>query len=292
MFIKLLLILIIITILCILIIITTRLSCNCIDKMENIPIYLDKPTKLIEIYFPYIDINYINNKLIKPINNSLNKKPQATTTALELELSTFDAWIQNIPDYENEMFNILKDQKYNTIYKAIFDIKPQYEELFNIFNAYVINRQNSTFIKDTDVQNKYIIKKLYNDYDYLYIVPFTEKILNPLELPIISDFNMIDTVCKKNNKYIQCKIKIKPEPKNFQIIEDKYYQDIVDYYTSLFFVDIIKKIPIKEKCNIIIPMEENRQAIFRDRLKTTFINILPQIETPPTISTTCNCIKS
>ncbi len=323
MFIKLHLIFIII---CIIIIIVLRLSCKCtnvikpftIDHMNNIPLYLDSPTKMIKIYFPYININYINSKIIQPASNicvrrysKLSEKTvyidkakiysrtrrepvyytSTTSSDIKKNLATFDTWIQMIPNYETELFNILINKKYDNIYKAIFDIKPEYKKLFNIFNAYIINRKNSTLIKDTDVQNKYIIKKLYNDNDYLYIVPFTETIKNSQDIPIISNFSMIDSICKKHNKYIQCKIKITPEPKNFQIIEDKYYQDIIDYYTSIIFVDIIKKIPSEDKCNIIIPIEEERQKKFKDKLKTTFIDVSIGIDTTTSMVTTCNCGK-
>jgi len=277
------LILIIITIMCILLIIFIRLSCNCdspnhfrIDKMENtLPLYLDRPTKLFELYFPYINIKYMNNKISKSITGN----------------ESIDQLIQTIPDYETKIFNILTDKKYDNIYKGVFDIKQEYNILYNIFYAYMLNRKNSKFIKETDVQNKYIIKKLFNNTNNLYLVPFTETITNVDSLPVITDYNMIDTVCKKENKYIPCKIKITPEPKNFQIIEDKYYQDIVDYYTSMIFVDILKIIPVNEQCNIIIPMEEERQQIFRDRLQTTFIDISPPIQTTTSRITTCNCQK-
>ena len=311
----------IIILICIIIIIALKLSCKCnntnlirsftnieqdfyIDHMKNIPLYLDSPTQMIKLYFPYININYINNKIIKqaiqmyykPTTTSniliASNIKKTTFTPIKIDLSTFDIWIQMIPNYETELFNILTDKKYDNIYKAIFDIKPEYKKLFNIFNAYILNRKNSTLIQDTDVQNKYIIKKLYNDNDYLYIVPFTETIKNSPDIPIISDFSMIDNICKKDNKYIQCKIKITPEPKNFQIIEDKYYQDIIDYYTSMIFVDIIKKIPSEDKCNIIIPMEEERQKKFKEKLQTTIIDMSPPIETTTSLVTTCNCSKS
>lgn len=264
------LILIIIAIICMFLIIRPSYNSGFNNIENTLPLYLDKPTKLFELYFPYIDIIYINNKIIlKSIN--------------------IDVLIQTIPDYETKIFNILTDKKYDNIYKAIFDMKPEYNLLYNIFYAYMLNRINSILIKETDVQNKYIINKLFNDIDNLYLIPFTESIDNINNLPTITDYNMIDTICKKNNKYIPCKIKITPAPKNFQIIEDKYYQDIVDYYTSMIFVDILKLIPLNQQCNVIIPMEEERQKKFRERLKTTFIDILPPIETTISKVTTCSC---
>jgi len=291
-------ILITITIICLLIIITLKYSCKCntlknIDGMNNsIPLYLDIPTKLFNIYFPYININYINNKIIKPyVKPNIKTTTSNEITTTSINISNIDLWIQTIPDYEIKIFDILTDKKYDNIYKAIFDIKPEYHKLYNIFYAYMLNRKNSTLIKETDVQNKYIIKKLFNDIDNLYLIPFTETINNVNNLPIITDYNMIDITCKKENKYIPCRIKIIPEPKNFQIIEDKYYQDIIDYYTSMIFVDILKLIPLNEQCNIIIPIEEARQQIFREKLQTTLINVSPPIETTTSRITTCNCGK-
>ena len=284
------LILIVITILCISLVFTIRLSCNCIDKMDNtVPLYLDKPTKLFESYFPYIDITYINNKIINPYTtpNIINNSTSSIQNGINIDL-----WLQRIPDYETKLFDILTDKKYDNIYKGIFDIKPEYNTSYNIFYAYMLNRKNSTLKKETDIQNKYIIKKLFDDINYLYIIPFAEKITDVIDLPVITNYNMIDTACIKDNKYIQCKIKLTSDPKNFQVIEDKYYQDIVDYYTSLIFVDIINIMPINDKCNIIIPMEEDRQKKFRERLQTVFIDILPPIITTTSSVTTCNCGKS
>lgn len=259
------LILIIITIMCVSLIIIIKMSCNCIDNMDNtMPLYLDRPSKLFDLYFPYINIKYINSKIA---TNQTN----------------IDTILETIPDYETNIFNILTDKKYDNIYKGIFDIKPEYNKLYNIFYAYMLNRKNSKFTKSTDVNNKYIIKKLFNDTDYLYIVPFTGKINNINSLPTITNYDMIDTVCKKDNKYIECRIKITPEPKNFQLIEDKYYQDIIDYFTSLILVDIIKIIPVSEKCYVSLQIEEKRQAIFRTRLSTTFINVIPPIITTSSI---------
>jgi len=255
------LILIIITIMCVSLIIIIKMSCTCIDNMDNtMPLYLDRPSKLFDLYFPYINIKYINSKIA---TNQIN----------------IDTILETIPDYETKIFNILTDKKYDNIYKGIFDIKPEYNKLYNIFYAYMLNRKNSTFTKSTDVNNKYIIKKLFNDTDYLYIVPFTSKINNINNLPTITNYDMIDTVCKKDNKYIECRIKITPEPKNFQLIEDKYYQDIVDYFTSLILVDIIKIIPVSDKCYVSQQLEEKRQAIFRTRLSTAFIDVIPPIVT-------------
>ena len=200
------------------------------EGSDYLPLYfLDKPTKTISIYFPYLNIINMNN---------------------QLKIIDINTLIQIIPDYENKLYDILLNKKYEKIYNAIFDIKPLYQKLYNIFNAYVINRKNSTLQKDTDVKNKYIIKKQYNDTDYLYIVPFTYTITNINDIPIITKYNMIETTCKKDEEYIPCKIKITPDKKNYQIIDDMYYDDIVNYLSYLIFNDILELYILQNPDNI------------------------------------------
>lgn len=266
--------LIILTIICVLLMVCIKKSCKCnqkkhsfsnvykkIDMMNNgVSLHLNTPTELFQLYFPYIDTKYMDNKIISHNTN-------------------IDLLIQTIPEYEIRMFDILTDKKYDNIYKNIFDVKPNYHKLFNIFYAYMLNRKNGTFIKDTDVHNKYIIKRLFNDNNYLYLIPFTATINNVDNLPIITDYDMINTTCKPNNKYIPCKISIIPEPK--EIIENQYYPDIINYYTSMIFVDILKILPIYEQYNAIILIEKEIQKTIMTKLKTIFIDT-------PSI-TTCNC---
>jgi hypothetical protein len=207
-----------------------------IDNLTNIvPLYLDKPSKLLNLYFPYININYMDT---------------------QLKYTSIDTIIQSIDGYENKIYDILTNTKYDKLLNGIFIIKPEYKILYNIFYAYMINRKNSTLIKNTDVKNKYIIKRLFNDMTYLYIVPFTETIQDIKNIPEITDYNMIDTMCKKNDKYIQCKIKIIPPPTNFQKIDDMYYDYISKYITILIFIDIMELAQPSDKCNLIIKQEQ------------------------------------
>lgn len=207
-----------------------------VDHLTNIvPLYFDKPSKLLNLYFPYININYMDT---------------------QLKYTSIDTIIQSIDGYENKMYDILTNTKYDKLLNGIFIIKPEYKILNNIFYAYMINRKNSTLIKNTDVKNKYIIKRLFNDMTYLYIVPLTETIQDIKNIPEITDYNMIDTMCKKNDKYIQCKIKIIPTPTNFQKIDDMYYNYISKYITILIFIDIMELAQPSDKCNLIIKQEQ------------------------------------
>lgn len=159
-----------------------------------------------------------------------------------------------------DLYNIIRDVNYKNIYNAIFDItshntpNPKYHRLYMIYNALMLNLINNKFETNSDVQNKYFIKKLHDDNQYFYLVPINTIINTKSELqdiPIVDNVYIIDQVCKIDDKYTLCKIQIDETPKNFQVTNDEYYDNIKQYLTRLILIDIINKYNTKNSNNKI-----------------------------------------
>ena len=73
---------------------------------DILPLYFDKPSKLFNLYFPYIDTEYMNNKL---------------------KYNSIDTMIQSIDGYENKIYKLITNNKYDKLFEGIFIIKPEYK---------------------------------------------------------------------------------------------------------------------------------------------------------------------
>ena len=199
----------------------TDINIQYYDMIKNLT-----PSNILITFFPYINITYINNIL-------------AGTNL------SFDNIITQLPNYNIELFKILTDNKYKTIYEAIFENNKNYRKLYLIYYGFITNLINYTdFNTDSDVKKKFFIKKILNDNTYFYLLPFNTNINNINETndsPIVTDIDMINTVCKNNDIYKLCRIQIQLNASNFKKFNDIYYNEIVNYLTLLFFVDILKK---------------------------------------------------